>query len=155
MEPKIGITKKELDESISYLTTILANQMVLYTKTRQFHWNVSGNSFMELHKLFEAQYTALEQEIDATAERISKLGGRAIGTMKEFIEQSVLKENSTDLQQKDMLKELLIDHETVLKQLRKFIKSLDETDDFGTADFVTGLLQKHEDKSWMLRKYIN
>ena len=156
MEPKIGIAKKELESSINCLTTVLANEVLIYTKTRKFHWNVSGNSFMELHKLFESQYTALEQEIDEVAERISKLGGKAIGTMKEFIDHSILKENSdSEVGQQEMLKELLSDHETVLKQLREYIKSVEETDDFGTADFITGLLQKHEDKSWMLRQYIN
>ena len=154
MEPKIGITKKELESSIDCLTTVLANEVLLYTKTRKFHWNVSGNSFMELHKLFESQYTALEQEIDEVAERISKLGGKAIGTMKEFIDHSVLKENPKTVDQQEMLKELLSDHETVLKQLRSFVKAVEESDDYGTADFLTGLLQKHENKSWMLRQYI-
>ncbi len=154
MEPRIGITKKELESSNNCLTTVLANEMLLYTKTRKFHWNVSGNSFMELHKLFESQYTELEQIIDEVAERISKLGGKAIGTMQEFIDHSVLKENPKSVDQKEMLQELLSDHETVLKQLRDFIKEIEETKDYGTADFLTALLQKHEEKSWMLRKYV-
>jgi starvation-inducible DNA-binding protein len=154
MEPKIGITKKELESSNNCLTTVLANEMLLYTKTRKFHWNVSGNSFMELHKLFESQYTELEQIIDEVAERISKLGGKAIGTMQEFIDHSVLKENPKTADQKEMIQELLADHETVLKQLRDFIKEIGETQDYGTADFLTALLQKHEEKSWMLRKYV-
>ncbi|OYX86246.1 MAG: DNA starvation/stationary phase protection protein [Flavobacteriales bacterium 32-34-25] len=155
MEPKIGITKKELESSINCLTTVLANEMLLYTKTRKFHWNVSGNSFMELHKLFESQYAALEQEIDEIAERISKLGGKAIGTMKEFIDYSILKENPKTVDQKEMLQELLADHETVLKQLRDFVKTVEETQDYGTIDFLTALIQKHEEQSWMLRKYID
>lgn len=155
MEPKIGITKKELESSMNCLTTVLANEMLLYVKTRKFHWNVSGNSFMELHKLFEAQYTELEQTIDEVAERISKLGGEAIGTMKEFIDHSILKETPKTVDQKEMIKELLVDHETVLKQLRDFIKEISETSDYATADFMTGLLQNHETKSWMLRKYTN
>lgn len=155
MEPKIGITKKELESSINCLTTVLANEMLLYTKTRKFHWNVSGNSFMELHKLFESQYTALEQEIDEIAERISKLGGNAIGTMKEFIDNSILKENLKTVDQREMLHELLTDHEMVLKQLRDFVKTVEETQDYGTTDFLTALIQKHEEQSWMLRKYID
>lgn len=155
MEPKIGITKKELESSINCLTTVLANEMLLYTKTRKFHWNVSGNSFMELHKLFESQYIELELVIDEVAERISKLGGIAIGTMKEFIDHSILKENPKAVDQKEMLNELLADHESVLKQLRDFIKIIEETEDYGSVDFLTGILQKHEEKSWMLRKYID
>lgn len=154
MEPKIGITKKDLEASIDRLTIVLSDEMLLYVKTRNFHWNVSGNSFMELHKLFEAQYTDLEHTIDEVAERITKLGGKAIGTMKEFIDHSNLKESPKTIEQKEMLKELLADHETTLKQLRDHIKATEESNDYGTADFMTGILLKHESMSWMLRKYV-
>jgi starvation-inducible DNA-binding protein len=129
--------------------------MLLYVKTRKFHWNVSGNSFMELHKLFENQYSELEETIDEVAERISELGGKAIGTMKEFITHSVLEESTTFDNQDIMLKELLADHEIILKQLRDFIKKTEETNDYGTADFLTAILQNHESKAWILRKYVN
>ena len=154
MEPKIGITKKDLEASIDRLTIVLSDEMLLYVKTRNFHWNVSGNSFMELHKLFEAQYTDLEHTIDEIAERITKLGGKAIGTMKEFIDHSNLKESPKTIEQKDMLKELLADHETTLKELRDHIKATEESNDYGTADFMTGILLKHESMAWMLRKYV-
>ena len=93
MTPQIGITNKHLQKSITVLSLILADEVVLYTKTRKFHWNVSGESFMELHKLFQSQYTELEETIDSVAERISKLGGNTIGTMKEFLELTRLKES--------------------------------------------------------------
>ena len=76
MTPKIGITEKDLDKSIELLSVILSDEMTLYIKTRKFHWNVCGESFMELHKLFEQQYKDLEEIIDLVAERISKLGGK-------------------------------------------------------------------------------
>lgn len=155
MEPKIGLAKKDLSKSINDLTVVLANEMILYVKTRKFHWNVSGNSFMELHKIFEHQYSTLEKTVDEVAERISKFGGKSIGTMKEFIDNSILKEESDYLNQNGMLKELLDDHEKVIIQLRKFIKNADEIEDVGTADFLTGILQMHESKSWILRKYLS
>jgi starvation-inducible DNA-binding protein len=155
MEPKIGITKNELELSINSLTTLLANEMLLYVKTRKFHWNIAGNSFMELHKLFESQYIELEETVDQIAERISKLGGNPIGTMKKYIAHATLVENPNTVEQKEMLQELLTDHETVLKQIRSFIKEIEETSDYGTADFLTALLQNHESKSWILRKYEN
>ncbi|MGM8362284.1 Dps family protein [Flavobacterium sp. ARAG 55.4] len=155
MEPKIGITKKDLNTSVDFLTVVLANEMLLYVKTRKFHWNVSGNSFMELHKLFEEHYTQLEHTIDEIAERISKLGAKAIGTMQEFIDHATLKENSKVVEQKDMINELLSDHETTLKQLRDYIKEIEETNDYGTADFLTALLQSHETQAWTVRKYMN
>lgn len=155
LAPKIGLEKKELSQSIKDLTVVLSNEMVLYVKSRKFHWNVTGNSFMELHKLFENQYSKLEKTIDEVAERISKLGGKTIGTMKEFIENSILKEESKYVNQNQMLEELVDDHEKIIIQLREFIEKAEDAHDAGTADFLTGVLQDHESKSWILRKYLS
>ena len=123
MKIKIGITDAHLKSSISILSSVLANEMTFYIKLRKFHWNVSGPSFMELHKLFEAQYTEVEVSIDETAERISKLGGKAIGTMKEFSELTVIKESPNKYpEQKEMLKELVEDHETMAWMLRRYLE---------------------------------
>lgn len=156
MKPNIGIDKKNLDVIIEVLSKVLANQMTLYVKTRNFHWNVSGPSFMELHLLFEKQYTLLEKNIDEAAERIGKLGGRTIGTMKEFLELTVLKEMpNTYPDQTGMLKQLLEDHETVVKSLRVNIEEVESSGDAGTTDFLTGLLQAHETIAWTLRRYLS
>src|ERR1700751_463799 len=110
MQPKIGITEKDLAKNITLLSGILSDEVTLYTKTRKFHWHVCGESFMELHKLFEAQYSELEETIDEIAERISKLGGKTIGTMKEFAQLTRLKESPGKFPaQKEMIKELLSD----------------------------------------------
>lgn len=155
MDTKLGIPQKEVKTSVKNLTVVLASEMVLYVKTRKFHWNVAGNSFMEMHKLFEAQYNELELIIDEVAERIGKLGEKAIGTMEEFNKHSVLKE-STKYEERDaMVKELLADYQTLISKIREFIKEVDETDDFGTADFLTGILLKHEAQAWILRRYSN
>ena len=156
MKLKIGITEAHLKNSISILSSILANEMTFYIKLRKFHWNVSGQSFMELHKLFEGQYTQLEVSIDETAERISKLGGKTIGTMKEFSELAIIKESPNQYPaQKEMLKELLEDHETLIVQLRKDVEtSAEENNDAGTADFLTSLMLAHETMAWTLRRYL-
>lgn len=153
MDTKLGIPQKEMKTSVKNLTVVLASEMVLYVKTRKFHWNVAGNSFMEMHKLFEEQYNELELIIDEVAERIGKLGEKAIGTMDEFNKQSILKE-STKYEEKDaMVNELLADYQKLISEIRTFIKEIEETDDFGTADFFTGILQKHEAQAWILRRY--
>ena len=71
MTPDIGLSAKNLKSVTGILSSVLADAVMLYTKTRKFHWNVSGNSFMELHKLFEKQYKQIEEAIDEVAERIS------------------------------------------------------------------------------------
>lgn len=157
MKPQIGISEKHLSVSIEMLSTILADEMVLYVKTRKFHWNVSGESFMELHKLFQNQYTELEETIDLVAERISKLGGKTIGTMHEFANLTRLKESPNKYpNQKDMMKELLSDYETLIVEIRKDIETCNEKNkDAGTVDFLTAVMEQHESTAWVLRRYLN
>ena len=157
MKPDIGISEKNLQAVTGILSNVLADAMVLYSKTRKFHWNVKGESFMELHKLFEGQYNQLEEAIDEIAERINKLGKPVIGTLKEFLQMASLKEVPGKYPGKnEMLKELLGDHETVIKTLRKNIDDCnDRFKDAGTADFLTGLMEKHETIAWTLRRYFN
>lgn len=157
MKPDTGLTAANLAGLNKLLTAVVSDEMILYIKTRKFHWNISGNSFMELHLLFEEQYKQLEESIDEIAERISKLGFAAPGTMKEFIESGALKETpGKNPGQKGMLSELLKDHETVMKQLRKHIDESEEKyRDKATADFFTGLLTSHETMAWKLRRYLS
>lgn len=157
MKMNIGISEKTLKSSTDKLSGVLANEMTLYIKTRKFHWNVSGESFMELHKLFEAQYNQLEESIDEIAERIGKLGHKTIGTMQEFIKLSSIKESPGKYaSSKDLLIELLKDHEAVIILLRKDIDDCAEKNkDAGTADFLTGLMEQHETIAWTLRRYLN
>lgn len=156
MIPKIGITEDQLKKENKLLSVVLSDEMILYVKTRKFHWNVAGQSFMELHKLFEGQYTALEAIIDEVAERIGKLGEKTIGTMQEFAKLSRLKESPGKYPvQKTMISELLSDHETLISELRKDIdKSSEENHDAGSADLLTKIMQQHETAAWILRRYL-
>ncbi len=157
MKPDIGISDKNLKKITDLLSLVLADAVIIYTKTRKFHWNVNGESFMEFHKLFEAQYNQLEEAIDEIAERINKLGSPTIGTMSEFLEKGSIKETPGKYpSSKEMVKELLKDHESVIKALRGFIDECDDNiKDKGTADFLTGLMEKHETIAWTLRRYLN
>jgi len=157
MKINIGISEKHLKNITSTLGVILANEMTLYIKTRKAHWNITGESFMELHKLFENQYKQLEESIDEVAERIGKLGEKTIGTMNEFLKLSFIKESPGNYSSsKDTLKELLKDHETIIVELRKNITDcIDTNKDAGTADFLTKLMEQHETTAWILRRYLN
>jgi starvation-inducible DNA-binding protein len=155
MKPSIGLSAKNLSAVTGILSIVLADAVLLYTKTRKFHWNVKGNSFMELHKLFEKQYNQLEEAIDEIAERINKLGTNTPGTMEEFLKMTNLKEGPGKYpSQGEMLKELLKDHETIIVALRKYVDECDEKyGDMGTSDFLVDLLKAHETMAWTLRRY--
>ncbi len=155
MKPKIGLSQKELKGVVDILSKVLANAVTVYTKTRKFHWNVCGESFMELHKLFENHYKQLEESIDEVAERISKLGSKTIGTMNEFEKLSIIKEHPNKYPtSKEMIIELLNDHESIVVETRKCIEDCTKKyNDVGTADLLTSLIQQHETIAWTLRRY--
>ena len=152
----IGIEDKNSAQVVKILTRVLADEYVLYTKTRGYHWNVIGMQFNDLHKFFEAQYTALEQIIDDVAERSRTVGGHALGSLQEMLDNKTLEEDTTKgADSAHMVRSLLTDHEHVVKKLRKDLRACDEKyNDMGTSDFLTGLMENHEKMAWMLRAYL-
>lgn len=152
----IGLQESSRKGVLALLALTLADEYVLYTKTRNFHWNVTGFHFDALHKFFEAQYQSLDDVVDATAERSRALGGRALGSMKEFLGKARLAESpAVALKEDAMLAELLADHEALIRSLRKDVDEADRLGDQGTADFLTGLLKSHEKMAWMLRSFVS
>ena len=148
----IGLTTNSCQKVIDILGNIIADQYILYTKTRNYHWNVTGEDFVQYHKLFEDQYSAIDEDIDEVAERIRALGGKTPATLSEFLKLATLKEHPTKYPTaKTMIANLLVDHETVIRNLRKGIESCAKLDDAGTEDFLTQLIEKHEKTAWMLR----
>lgn len=157
MKTQIGITQKHTDHVVKLLSAELSNEMMLYVKTRKAHWNVTGESFMELHKLFEEHYKLLEAAIDEIAERIGKLGEKTIGTMNEFSKLSSIKEHPGKyISSKEVIKELAKDHELIIVELRSNIEDCaNKYKDAGTTDFLTGLMLEHETIAWTLRRYLS
>jgi starvation-inducible DNA-binding protein len=153
----IGLTDKQRDGVVGILNAALSDEFVLYTKTRNFHWNVTGSQFNDLHKFFEAQYEELEGFIDDVAERARALGGVAVGSMQGFLKHTRLKESTgVSPSAMEMIAELLKDHETIIRQLREDIKKVgDKFSDEGTADFLTGNMEAHEKMAWMLRAFLS
>lgn len=158
MEQKlsIGLEADAASSVVKILSKHLADQHILYIKTRNFHWNVTGPHFTELHKLYESQYTQLAEAIDSTAERIRSLGAVAPGTMSEYLAHARLSESKgKPPKANEMTAQLLADHETVIRQLREDIDTVDgDLGDAGTADFLTGLMQDHEKTAWFLRAHL-
>lgn len=155
MKTNIGITDKNLKASATILNNLLADEYILYTKTRNYHWNVVGENFQELHKFFETQYDALDISIDDIAERVRSLGHFSLGSLKDFLSVARLSEKGDATSAKKMLKSLLDDHETIIQILRKdIVTANDKLNDAGTADFLTGLLEQHEKMAWMIRAYL-
>lgn len=151
-----GIDTKHREKIVESLSKVLANQHVLYLKTRNFHWNLTGPRFHTLHEFYEDHYEGLAQDIDETAERIRMVGGVAPGSMKSFLATASLEEAPDQLiHGDDSIRQLVHDHEACARELREAIPAIEEEQhDIGTADFLTTLLQKHEEHAWMLRSFL-
>lgn len=154
--PNLGLTENKQQEAVDILQTLLADEFVLYTKLRNYHWNVKGHQFKSLHELFEEQYTMLEAKIDEIAERARTYGVPVIGTLQEFSEKTRLSENPGDLPNSDgMVESIADDHEAILRALRDDIAAAaDSVGDAGLEDFLTATLQEHQTMSWMLRSFL-
>ncbi len=156
MEPHIGIHENHLAASAQILSKLLADEYVLYTKTRNAHWNIEGADFYNKHLFFEAQYNELDELIDSLAERIRSLGHYAVASLKQFLALTQLtEENRSSNDSAGYIKELLVDHESIIISLRENIDHLaTDLKDAGTSDYITGLLETHEKMAWMLRAHL-
>ena len=156
MKPSIGIKPDNLTSVSHALNSILADEFVLYAKTRGAHWNVEGPDFYNKHIFFEKQYEELADIIDEVAERIRVLGHYASSKLHEYVELTHLTQDTREENNSEgFIHVLLGDHETVIIHLRENINRFnDEFNDAGTADFITGLMKKHETMAWMLRSHL-
>jgi starvation-inducible DNA-binding protein len=151
----IGLTKEQLQGVIDLLNQDLADTYLLLVKTKKYHWDVVGPQFMTLHKLWQEHYEALTINVDVIAERVRTLGGYPVGTMEGFLKICSLKEQAGKVPTATgMVSQLLDDHEQVVRNLRKHIEQCGDFKDDGTADFLTGLMEQHEQIAWMLRSFI-
>jgi starvation-inducible DNA-binding protein len=155
MALSIGLSESNRDSVVKILNNVLADEYVLYTKTRNYHWNVVGPQFNDLHKFFESQYEALNDIVDEVAERARSLGGKALGTLAEFSQHTRLKEQpGKQPPALTMVANLQSDHEALVRTLRADLATvMEKHNDAGTSDFLTGLMEKHEKMAWMLRAF--
>lgn len=145
----LGISEKEREGTAKILNTLLADEYLLYTKTRNYHWNVVGPRFNDLHRFFQEQYEQLDGVIDRVAERARSLDKPAAGTLAEFLQLTRLAEQSASSPStREMLVGLLYDHQSIVRNLRLDLASCP---DAATNDFLTELMEKHEKMAWMLR----
>ncbi|HHX35765.1 MAG TPA: DNA starvation/stationary phase protection protein [Gammaproteobacteria bacterium] len=150
-EINIGIDKKDRLEVADGLKRLLADSYTLYLQTHNFHWNVTGLQFRELHLMFEEHYTELAVAVDDIAERIRTLGVAAPGTYKEFAKLSSIKEVDGVPSSLEMVDLLTQGHEQVVRTARKVLKVAQEADDESTAALVSDRMRIHEKTAWMLR----
>ena len=152
----IGLTEEQRQGVVELLNQDLSDAYLLVIKTKKYHWDVIGPQFRTLHQLWDEQYEIISMNIDAYAERVRMLGGYPVGTADGFVKNATLREHPGDLPSADeMVERLVSDHEQVIRNLRDHVDACGEKyHDEGTADFLTGLMEQHEEMAWMLRSFL-
>ena len=155
MKTEIGVTQDNLTTVAHELSCILADEFLLYVKTRDAHWNVEGPDFHSMHLFFEKQYHELEEIIDEVAERIRMLGHYAPATLEQYLQLTHLTEESREKNNSEGYIRLLLEaHESIIMHLRGNVDRFDEMEDKGSSDFITSLIETHEKMAWMLRAHL-
>jgi starvation-inducible DNA-binding protein len=152
----IGLSEEQRSGVCELLNKNLSNTYLLQIKTKKYHWDVTGPQFRSLHELWEEQYQTMSETIDAIAERVRALGNFPVGTAEGFLKFGSIQEHSGDVPDAyTMVSNLIDDHEQIIRTLREHIDQCsDQFHDEGTADFLTGIMEQHEEMAWMLRSFI-
>ncbi len=148
---QIGIPETERKAIADGLSRLLADSYTLYLQTHNFHWNVTGPQFRELHLMFEEQYNELALAVDEVAERIRTLGAVAPGTYKAYARLSSIEEVDGIPPAAEMVQLLTLGHEQVVRTCREVLKVAQDADDESTASLVSDRMRIHEKTAWMLR----
>ena len=146
----LGLDEKKTSNTVQELNVLLADYHLYYQKLRNYHWNVIGKNFFDLHEKFEELYDDAKIKIDEIAERILTLRFQPTSNLSDYLKKSNLQESESDLTDSEMIQNLLTDHGTILKQLRKVAEVADNGGDEGTIDLVGGYIRELEKTSWML-----
>lgn len=151
---KIDLAKGKREKLIQMLNQSLADAMDMKSQAKQAHWNVKGPSFIALHELFDQVAGEIETHVDDIAERITSLGGVALGTVRIAAEKSALSQYPLEISDGtahvDALSTALADFG---KRARKNIDAADELGDADTADLYTGISRGVDKLLWFVEAH--
>lgn len=142
------MTNKTTSDS---LKVALADSYILYLKTQNYHWNVTGPHFNSLHLLFEGQYNDLFAAVDILAERIRALGQKAPGSFAAYSKLTNIKEGHEDKNAQEMVQELADDQAIIIGTLSQVLKAAQEVNDEVTVGIVADRIEAHQKNAWMLK----
>ncbi|AGA79938.1 Dps family protein [Echinicola vietnamensis] len=151
---KLGYNADESEKIVKSLNKLLANYHVHYQKLRNFHWNVTGGDFFDLHEKFEELYTESFENIDLIAERIRIFGMTPLSLIKDYLEHSDITEVGTDLPSDEMVKEVLKDFEILAENMNDCAEKVADLGDSATEDMLIAMIKSIELHHWMLTSFL-
>lgn len=152
---KLGFSKEETAQVVESLNILLANYHVHYQKLRNFHWNVKGHDFFDLHEKFEIFYNKAKENIDDIAERIRVFGHTPMSTLKEYLKTANIEEQPTDFPSDKMVEEVLQDFRDLVSYMYDAHEEAMEIGDIGTIDMLNGFVKGMEKDHWMMTAFLD
>jgi starvation-inducible DNA-binding protein len=152
---KLGFTNLEATEIILNLNELLANYQTHFHKLQNFHWNVKGRDFFELHDQFEKMYKRAFHDIDEIAERIRVFGKRPVSTMKEYLGLTDIQEVTSEMSGEFMVKEIMDDYEIMISIMIETVEQAQKNGDSGTVDMINGFIKNMEKDHWQLYSWLD
>jgi DNA protection during starvation protein 2 len=144
-----------MSKTVEKLNLYLANLNVLYRKVQNYHWNVVGDKFFSIHEKLEEYYDAINKQIDDVAERILSIGGRPLGTLKDYLAVTTIKEaENKEISIPEAVADVEKEFETMLKLVKEVKEVADEENDYGTSALVDEYISTYEKNLWMLNAYL-
>ena len=142
------------EQVVNSLNKVLSSTYALYLKTQNYHWNVTGVHFHDLHILFESQYIALSEAVDAIAEHIRANGHKAPATFKTYVVLSVVDDGNEEFTWKEMVQDLYQSHLLLSKLLKDGLEISAKADDQVVNDLYIQRLAQHKKDAWMLKAIV-
>jgi starvation-inducible DNA-binding protein len=146
----LGLNEEKTRKTVKTLNRLLANYQVYYQNLRNFHWNIVGENFFDLHDKFEELYVDAREKVDEIAERILVLRHRPMSQMSAYLKYAEVAEAEIGLDDHAMVDEILENHRILIQNMRMVLESSGDSGDEGTIDMIAGFLENLEKKSWML-----
>lgn len=145
----LGLNAEKVGTVVRELNTLLANYHIYYQNLRNFHWNVEGENFFDLHEKFEGLYNDAMETIDELAERVLTLRHRPISRYSDYIAEAEIDESPVLNDDTKMVATVLLNHKVIIANMRRVIELAGQADDEGTIDMIGSALENIEKKSWM------
>ncbi len=142
------------EREIEQLQILLANYQLYYQNLRNFHWNVGGNDFFELHAKFEELYVDASDKVDEVAERVLTLGGHPLGNFSDYVAISTIQEADSNCSGADMVNQIIESHNILIGKVKEVIAEANENDDEGTLDILPAYVSYLEKLNWMFKAYL-
>lgn len=146
----LGLNRELNTKTTNQLNRLLANYHIYYQNLRNFHWNIQGENFFELHEKFEGLYNDARLKIDEIAERILTLRHLPLSRLSDYLEMAEMEESRILKTDREMVDHILMDHGILIKIMRETLRAAESAEDEGTIDMIAGFLKNLEKKSWML-----